>query len=400
MFCMNCGSQIPDRSEFCPYCGKKAINGDVAAPGHNSAPKPKKKSAVKMLLLLFTIVSFACTAAFGVLYFIGNSDKGNSAEGNPAEGNPAEGNPAAGEQRDNRIDMLSVISNNLQNGGCVAESSEYIFFFGEDGIHRIAKENGEEYIYGTTVPVPSSSWLYWYGDRLFWYNGMSFYYSDFNFEKAICISSPPVPNRIFSEADGPVYYSYLSNYPTLYMRMQMEENDEGTEIASIPVSSIYRYDSHIYIISQRTIVNNHENALAGLWRVELDGSDPVKLMDEVPEKYLIYGDHAYYVIKNEVFICNPDGSDAKPIPGINVGNSINIYEDHLYYINRQDHCLYRINTNGEDNTIIAEGDCNNIQIIDGWIYYSKMSGTFSKSLYRVKPDGTDNQVVLYEWSDM
>ena len=48
MFCMKCGSQIPDGSKFCPYCGYDGKDSAPAQPAAKSpAPTPEAKQPVK-----------------------------------------------------------------------------------------------------------------------------------------------------------------------------------------------------------------------------------------------------------------------------------------------------------------------------------------------------------------
>ena len=63
MFCRNCGAQIPDGTNFCPYCGS---NQTAAEPlvRHQQGEKPST------YLVLSIIVTILCCLPFGIIGII------------------------------------------------------------------------------------------------------------------------------------------------------------------------------------------------------------------------------------------------------------------------------------------------------------------------------------------
>lgn len=65
MFCRNCGAQIPDGTNFCPYCGS---NQTAAGPEpfvrHQQGEKPST------YLVLSIIVTILCCLPFGIIGII------------------------------------------------------------------------------------------------------------------------------------------------------------------------------------------------------------------------------------------------------------------------------------------------------------------------------------------
>lgn len=65
MFCRNCGAQIPDGTNFCPYCGSnQTAAGPEPLVRHQQGEKPSTS------LVLSIIVTILCCLPFGIIGII------------------------------------------------------------------------------------------------------------------------------------------------------------------------------------------------------------------------------------------------------------------------------------------------------------------------------------------
>lgn len=65
MFCRNCGAQIPDGTNFCPYCGSnQTAAGPEPLVRHQQGEKPST------YLVLSIIVTILCCLPFGIIGII------------------------------------------------------------------------------------------------------------------------------------------------------------------------------------------------------------------------------------------------------------------------------------------------------------------------------------------
>ncbi len=62
MFCPNCGREIPDGSNFCPYCGAKIITIE------EQKPLRKKKRKIRLSLILIPIIAIVAVSSL-LIYF-------------------------------------------------------------------------------------------------------------------------------------------------------------------------------------------------------------------------------------------------------------------------------------------------------------------------------------------
>ena len=81
MFCVNCGKEVSDDSEFCPFCGqatveKKAEEANTAGEGANSNVFEKIQGSIMERLKVFpkrfqiAIILAVVSTVFWILYFI------------------------------------------------------------------------------------------------------------------------------------------------------------------------------------------------------------------------------------------------------------------------------------------------------------------------------------------
>lgn len=140
-----------------------------------------------------------------------------------------------------------------------------------------------------------------------------------------------------------------------------------------------------------------------LYKVKTDGTQTTKLNDDFCTCLSVVGDCIYYC--NEypngygyscIYKMSTDGTNKTEVCS-NYLSSFQVKDDYIYYISFDyndlssdyEYRLHKVKTDGTEDTILKDGDALNLVIYNDWIYYSRDS-----KIYRMKFDGSDNNVVL------
>lgn len=111
MFCKSCGKELPDESQFCPYCMTKFGEEKKIEP----APAPEKKSKKKLPLIIVAVVLCVALVVTGIIVIpkLGKKDGGTiSANGNSAADsaikNSSKTEKKKTPEKDDRLGLMSV----------------------------------------------------------------------------------------------------------------------------------------------------------------------------------------------------------------------------------------------------------------------------------------------------
>lgn len=154
----------------------------------------------------------------------------------------------------------------------------------------------------------------------------------------------------------------------------------------------------------------------GIYKLKNDGSDKVKLQNGDTEFMLVHGENIYFETSgedysvNDVYKMDLEGNGTRKIFTINSEATelfqawfFNVDKDFIYYstIDSNGGSLYRIKTDGTQNTKISDDYCNNINIAGDKLFCDKIkyaSGNYdypayNMELYSLNKDGSQKQVV-------
>jgi len=93
----------------------------------------------------------------------------------------------------------------------------------------------------------------------------------------------------------------------------------------------------------------------------------------------------------------PPLAERKGNSGTNIRNSGHVaYADGWVYISepRYGHRLDRMREDGSGRVTLREGACENINVLDGWVYYNVPDWGGKSGIYRMKTDGSENNILL------
>lgn len=137
-----------------------------------------------------------------------------------------------------------------------------------------------------------------------------------------------------------------------------------------------------------------------LYRINLDGSGSEKISEEKVKMFNVIGDHVYYISANDVegntengkiYSINLDGTGKTGITE-DAATYMNVAEDGVYYANKDDgDKIYKVNLDGSGKTKVSDAKADDIIYKDGWLYSENIT---DKTLYKIKSDGSQNTVLL------
>lgn len=105
------------------------------------------------------------------------------------------------------------------------------------------------------------------------------------------------------------------------------------------------------------------------------------------------GNYIYYCnlfLEGGLYKANIDGSNPHKL-NEDYAMSINYYNGWLYYINLYDNCIYKVKTDGTGRTLVDKGRFKQLRIYNGRLYCSEYN---DEVVYSMKLDGTDKKVII------
>lgn len=269
-------------------------------------------------------------------------------------------------------------------------TSDYIYFLTShksesDGnqfreLHRIKPDGSND---ETVLSYLSSSWDYLVVD-----NDIYFLYWEpsTQTQKLLRMGSfTDILNNVdkFVISDNHIYY--INHEDKCIYKADMDGKNIG-KITSDTTKSLNIANGWIYYAN--TSDNNK------LYKITTDGKDKSKVAD-IKSDYLINiaGGKLFYVETNtkfETYIMNKDGS-AKSKSLIDNAASFTSEDNEYYYVNTEDSSIYKTDSYGNNIINLNQMTTQNIQISNGWIYYSNSND--NNKLYKMKTDGSSNTKV-------
>jgi len=186
----------------------------------------------------------------------------------------------------------------------------------------------------------------------------------------IIIGCGNIINGNFAYDDGWIYYSSEKEFCVYKMR---GDGSEKTMIADHKAYYINIYDGWIYY------------CFDGIRKMRLDGSGDRQLYyDLAPTDLNVSGGWIYYCVNEGggligIFKMRLDGSEMTQVRAGVTAYWLTVVENRIYYTDAVSGALYRINTDGTEETriFVEKGVCH-INIAGDWIYYEAGYGDLCK----------------------
>lgn len=173
-------------------------------------------------------------------------------------------------------------------------------------------------------------------------------------------------------------------------------NTDGTDIQVVYQASICSdytlnvCEDWIYFCIQG------DDGKEGIYKIRTDGT----------ERTCLYSGRTNYLVVDHDFIyfegyrdCNLyrmklDGSELELVFDDTLQWSFNIADGWIYYCSQNDHCMYKVRTNGTDKQKVCSDYASDMSIVGDWIYYKAEIQTEASAYQiqcRIKNDGTERQ---------
>ncbi len=371
VFCHNCGASVPENSGFCQNCGAKIevipqVNVNQASQEPYYRPKKKLSKKTKVIIIVAIAVGVALLAGIKTIDVIKSipTDK-----------------------------QIRMVANNLQNNSLAASDGKWFYFFGKgnDGLHRQKVSNGKKTKY--IIQDRAAGEIFYLGGKLYLESLSEYSIIDSNGKTVM-----EIPNTTFTEnkfqTDGKYcYFDCFGSDLDSGIYSQKLNGKKAKLLSEISVTKIMYNGDCLYLFSPFDIVGEKENRYKGVTRIDTNGKNEIKILDFMPS-YFVFGDNCiYYTEDHRLYSMNFDGSGKKQVSNIEVGDGLNYYDGFIYYIDYKSDNICRISDGGNSySTVLNQSKSDYITIVNGWIFYRNNDEHYS--LYRMKLDGTSDQLVL------
>ncbi|MBQ7295951.1 MAG: DUF5050 domain-containing protein [Clostridia bacterium] len=361
MFCGNCGKEINDGVTFCPECGAKTgITSSNNIEESKVYSRPKKiNPKVKIAAIVLIIIAVLSVIGIKMINYIQSIPNDNE---------------------------ITLTANNIMNSAIASTDGEWLFYFEDDFLFREKLSNGKnkECINSTL----SHGLVYYLGNKL--YIGTLSKHLSMNIKGE---DITDIPNSTWSQykfqTDGKRIY--IKSNDTDGISVQGVNGDKLKKISDIYADKILFNGEKLYVFSLADSINNQHNNYKGVTIIDTDGKNEKHILDFCPENFAFGGDKIFYTDKNDVLhSMNFDGSNQQQFNDILVGDGLNVYDDFVYFVDRESGNICKISESGESFIKILNA-CRSwhINITDDWIIYQNKDDSFN--LYKMKLDGTENQ---------
>lgn len=129
----------------------------------------------------------------------------------------------------------------------------------------------------------------------------------------------------------------------------------------------------------------------GIYKMKLDGSDLEKIFDGRSDNMIVDDEWVYFANKKDhdyLYKMKTDGTDVQLLEDSSV-NYLNVTDNWIYYSGENG--LSKMKTDGSDSQVLTDSVASSLHTAGEWIYYYLWNGT-EDSLYRIRTDGTENQL--------
>lgn len=272
---------------------------------------------------------------------------------------------------------------NISAGGFAAIQDDWIYYAGVTGLYRIKTDDSDKqqleegtFLYFSPSINVIGEWLF------YWHPAVGLHRIKIDGTNKEQLSDARIPSFLIK--DGWIYFCDIDNSNYLY-RMRID----GKGDKQVLIRNPFGIDNHIEIIGDWIYFIDQKSIL---WRVKTDGFQSQKLTQVGSHgKFQIVGDRIYFIQDGRLFQKGIDGSNLSEInENITVLYEFQVIADEIYYTDSSSLFCMKIDGSGNQKLMDSAEGINFFNIVDDWIYYE---GSNDGSLYRVKTDGSCNELV-------
>lgn len=188
--------------------------------------------------------------------------------------------------------------------------------------------------------------------------------------------------------EEPRTYDYYTLYKMNHAGDDIQQVLDYTHYLNKPYISdgwiYYAYDPPEWAIEQENLVDRE----SGLYKIRLDGTGKTKLLDEIPFSPIVKQGNWLIYSLDGIYLLDIDGSERVKLCDDHAAR-LNTKDDWIYYTCFDDNIsLYRIDCDGNNRQkMSAQERVQDVAISGDWVYFHVDQGS-TWPLYRIKTDGT------------
>lgn len=314
-------------------------------------------------------------------------------------------------------DQARIAANNMQNSSHFATDGKYLYCSdwddGLDSFSEILKVRMDDFTIENRYETMMS-----YGEEFTAYNVICInnilYYYNWSLDVLFSLNTQNGENMELPFSDPYTYvqtdgeYIYVSDWmffdePGIYKASiadisQDSKNDKTifTKISDLYVTRLIMQGEYLYFYSSEFNLNGKDISENGLWRADLDGNNPIKIMKNRPRYFLVTEDKIFFVAEEDcIYSMNLDGSDRNVLGEAYIDadlsvTSINTAGGYIFYRYAEDGTLHRVNTDGTNDIQLNNCETTDIVIAGDWVIYLNEDDW---NYYKMHFDGTHHSLI-------
>lgn len=396
-YCQSCGAKLSTAEKFCSHCGAKCIESRI--PSHKSGGGKyyrRRKSKLPWITISFVVVVLA--AAISI--FAGRRISRRSVQDiqHSIQSTDSHGRISSHINKDATkfpIEAIQNVTNNMQNVNTACDG-EWLYH-GSAGLNKIplASEGSPIKVLEQYTP----GMMFCLGNRLYMsINSGSFSYvplDDLNAEP-VCL----VAGSDCFQTDGEYYY--VDRPANMYAkkgvyRAKVDNPTEYELIFDMEPTRLWLQGEYLYVVNAYGYVYDENknlipNADLGVWRIDLDGGNPIRISEKT-SNYMIFGNNRIYWQDDDYSLYSTalDGTDRKDF-GVKFDFSLNVTNKYIFYLDKNGSTLCRMDLNGENNICLVRHRCSYFGLWGDWLVYENLD---DYEYYKINI--VDNSQCKIEW---
>lgn len=355
MYCKNCNAPINDGDTVCTNCNAPVAptaNDAAENPAPQKLPENSSKDNKKIILWVAITVCCLLILIIALLLIFKKSEPAGPS------GQTTENTVVITTEPVTQPMHFGNSQQNVMNDGLSVTDGEYTFFTVKNIDYGKAAENQNDKSVVYRMKADGS-------------------------ERTPILNVDAIGLNL---VDGFIYYTDLKNN-------QFCKADYNGGNATV----IYPQALHSPLVTKEYIYYIDRNQYS-LRRMNIDGTNDIKLIEDSVDTYFIMNHEIYYKInESDAFLnkCTLDGTNPQRLDANVPGNPV-ITEDTIYCTNKTN-MVYKASLDGAQEVMLFDGQANGGLSMDesGYIYFSNIS-TEKSYIHKVKTDGTGSVQICAE----
>lgn len=286
-----------------------------------------------------------------------------------------------------KLEQIRTNTNNMQNNRMATSDGEWLYYI--NGLDFCKWKPGEN----ETIIAELSQNFY----GILQYVDRKLYYADGTYPRVWndeTESFEIIPLEVWIDAtcfqtDGKYYYTDCAWWAadpygdTGVFRIDVTNPDEGEKILNEIPSEIYLHGEYIYVMFDFIFDEDDNTSYRGTWRLDLDGGNPIQVLESCPEYFVVTEDRIYYsedkvyyhedgwsyYAEDWLHSMNLDGSEQYTYEDVMLGDGLNVTDSYIFYIDYDTGRIHRMTLDGTENIELNQSDSGPINLLDDWLIY-------------------------------